>query len=97
MGASPEAAKMARYADTPVSYALGQAQIGIPLYEIHGKSISLPIRLDYDCTGIKPNEISGIVGLEWSLLAGGVITRQVIAQLDHYPPVSEVYTNEKND
>ena len=26
---SPDAAKMTRYADTPISYAYGQAQIGI--------------------------------------------------------------------
>jgi hypothetical protein len=75
MGASPEAAKMTRYADTPVSNAYGQAEIGIPIFTVQSRSLKLPIALSYDSSGIKPEEISGIVGLGWSLQAGGVITR----------------------
>ena len=82
MGASPEAAKMTKYADTPVSNAYGQAEIGIPIYTIQGRSLQLPISLSYDSSGIKPEEISGIVGLGWSLLAGGVITRTIVGRVD---------------
>jgi hypothetical protein len=48
MGASPEAAKMIKYADTPVSNAYGQAEIGIPIFTVQGRSLKLPIALSYD-------------------------------------------------
>lgn len=83
MGASPEAARMTRYSDTPVSYAYGQAEIGIPIYTVQGRQLSLPITLSYDSSGIKPEEISGIVGLGWCLQAGGVITRSIIGLRDN--------------
>ena len=82
MGASPEAAKMTKYADTPVSNAYGQVEIGIPIFTVQGRSLQLPIALSYDSSGIKPEEISGIVGLGWSLQAGGVITRTIIGRVD---------------
>ena len=82
MGASPEAAKMTKYADAPMSNAYGQAEIGIPIYTVKSRQLSLPISLSYDCSGIKPDEISGIVGLGWSLQAGGVITRNIIGLED---------------
>ena len=83
MTASPDAAKMTKYADLPVSNSLGQADINIPIYTINTRSLSLPIALSYDCSGIRPNEISGIVGLGWSLQAGGVITREIRGQQDN--------------
>ena len=82
LGASPEAAKATRYADTPVSYAYGLAEIGIPIYTVQSRQLSLPITLIYDSSGIKPEEISGIVGLGWSLQAGGVITREIVSMVD---------------
>ena len=91
MGASPEAAKMTKYADTPVSNAYGLAEIGIPIYTVQSRSLKLPIALSYDSSGIKPEEISGIVGLGWSLQAGGVITRTIIGRVDtgdEIPPES---------
>lgn len=82
MGASPEAAKMTKYADTPVSNAYGLAEIGIPIYTVQSRSLKLPIALSYDSSGVKPEEISGIVGLGWNLQAGGVITRTIIGRVD---------------
>lgn len=82
MSASPEAAKMTKYSDTPVSNAYGLAEIGIPIYTVQSRSLKLPIALSYDSSGIKPEEISGIVGLGWSLQAGGVITRTIIGRVD---------------
>ena len=93
MGASPEAAKMTRYADTPVSYAYGQAEIGIPIYTVKGRQLSLPITLGYDSSGIKPEEVSGIVGLGWCLQAGGVITKSIIGLVDNGVPLLQETNN----
>ena len=93
MGASPEAAKMTKYVDTPVSNAYGQAEIGIPIYTVQGRSLKQPIALSYDGSGIKPEEISGIVGLGWSLQAGGVITRTIIGRVDTGDEIPSESTN----
>ena len=84
IGPSPEAAAMTRYADYPVSYALGQAEVSIPLYEIKSRSLTLPITLQYNTSGVRVDEISGIAGLNWTLHAGGVITRTVAGLPDEY-------------
>lgn len=75
---APDAARMTRYADTPVSYALGLPEISIPIHTVQSRSLCLPITLTYDASGVKPSEISGVVGLGWSLQAGGVITREIV-------------------
>ena len=80
--AAPEAAAMTRYADYPVSYALGQAEIGIPLMTVEGHSLTLPISLSYNSSGIRVDEISGTVGLGWTFQAGGVITREIVGRPD---------------
>lgn len=74
---NPESAKMTRYADFPVSPSLGTADISIPIYEINTGRIRVPIGLQYNTSGIKVTETSGLVGLGWHLNAGGVITRTV--------------------
>ncbi|MBR6416062.1 MAG: hypothetical protein IKS22_08160 [Bacteroidales bacterium] len=84
IGPSPEAAAMTRYADTPVSYCLGQTEVTIPLYELKSRSITLPIYLSYDSSGVKVDAVSGPAGLNWTLMAGGVITRTVAGLPDEY-------------
>ena len=85
IGPSPEAAAMTRYADTPVSYCLGIAQGSLPLYEIKSRSLALPISLSYDASGVRVDAVSGPVGLNWTLEAGGVITRTVAGIPDDAP------------
>lgn len=65
---APDVAKMTRYADTPVSYAIGLPEISLPIHTIQSRSLNLPVTLTYDASGIKPGEISGIAGLGWSCL-----------------------------
>lgn len=91
---APDAAKMTRYADTPVSYALGLPEISIPIYTVQSRTLCLPITLTYDASGVKPSEISGVVGLGWSFQAGGVITREIAGwDDDHYGEVPAESTN----
>lgn len=77
LGPSPEAARATKYSDYPVSYGLGLVDVSIPLYLVKSHSLSLPISLCYDSGGIRVDDISGIVGLGWTLEVGGVITRTV--------------------
>ena len=75
--AAPSAAQATRYADYPVSYGLGLADISIPLYTIQSRTLSLPISLSYNSGGIRVDDVSGPEGLGWTLEAGGVITLTV--------------------
>lgn len=90
---NPESAKMTRYVDFPVSPSLGTVDISIPVYEINTGRIKVPVSLQYNTSGIKVTETSGIVGLGWHLAAGGVITRTVCGVPDGeegYLPPGEI-------
>ncbi len=74
---SPQVASFTRYGNYPVSYYTGNPNITIPLYEVNEQGFKFPIYLQYDASGLLPNKDAGIVGQNWTLVAGGMITRQV--------------------
>jgi hypothetical protein len=82
---SPEAASLGKYGNTSVNMFTGKPNISIPLFEMKGREISIPISLSYDAGGIKVEEIASSVGLGWTLQAGGVITRTVNGDVDENP------------
>lgn len=73
--ASPDAAGLGKYGEMPVNLSSGTPDISIPIYEIREGNASIPIGLSYNAGGIKVSEEATMVGLGWSLNAGGVITR----------------------
>lgn len=79
---SPEVAAMRRYDDFPVSYASGTVDINIPLFEIPGGAVNMPIGLSYHAGGIKKTDRSTAVGLGWTLTGLGQISRQVVGYPD---------------
>lgn len=85
VGPSPEAASLGKYGEIPISLNTGLPNIDIPLYELNGQGLSLPLSISYHNTGFKPIEVSSSVGLGWTLNAGGVITRKVKGWPDEYP------------
>lgn len=60
----------------------GIPSVSVPLGEMKGKFLSLPISLSYHASGIKVDEVASSTGLGWSLSAGGVITRTIHGLLD---------------
>lgn len=72
---TPEAAALIRFVEYPVSYYTGVPEISVPLYTVKSREISFPVSLNYHASGIKVEDVSGFVGLGWSLNAGGVISR----------------------
>ncbi|HOO84782.1 MAG TPA: hypothetical protein PLS94_09475 [Prolixibacteraceae bacterium] len=105
---SPTAAELGKYADWPVDYFHGLAQISIPIYNLEAGNIMLPISLSYHGSGIKVDQEATWVGLGWSLNAGGVITCQVkdvsdfeedfnVPSLDDMQALSWQYNPEHND
>jgi hypothetical protein len=74
---SPNTASLGKYGDVPVSYYNGSPSVDIPLYQINDYGIPLSISLNYNASGVRVNNMPSWVGQNWSLQAGGVITRTV--------------------
>jgi len=74
---SPNAATLGKYGDIAVGLYAGTPNVSIPLYDIKLGNFSLPVSVSYHCQGLKVEEKSGNIGLNWALNAGGVITRTV--------------------
>lgn len=77
-----DAASLGKYGDVPVNLSVGLPNITVPIYEIKTPRLSVPISLSYFASGVKVDDIASWVGLEWSLNAGGIITRTVKAKDD---------------
>ncbi|UYU40888.1 RHS repeat domain-containing protein [Bacteroides salyersiae] len=71
-----------RYGLTPVSYFSGKVNVEIPLYTLQDPDFSMPLSLSYTSDGLKPAKHPGLVGLDWVVNFGGVITREVYGAPD---------------
>ena len=74
---SPTAYELGKYGQIPVSLFTGTPNVSVPLYTYRTRNLSIPISLNYSSNGIQVDQLSSNVGLGWSFLAGGVITRIV--------------------
>jgi hypothetical protein len=89
---SPNAAALGKYGEVPVSLYTGIANINIPIYELKGNDISIPVSLSYHPSGIRVDEESSWVGLGWVLNGGGVITRSVVGVNDDHQYYGYLHT-----
>lgn len=74
---SPIANNLLKFEEIPVDVATGIPQINIPLFSFEIDGLIIPISLSYHAAGIKVNDFSSAVGLNWTLNAGGGIYRKV--------------------
>jgi len=81
---SPVAASLFKDIGNSVGYYTGTVQLSVPIWTIKVGSLSLPINLNYSSNGVKVEEEAGIVGLGWSLDAGGAISRSVVGTPDDH-------------
>jgi hypothetical protein len=61
----------------PVSNYTGRANVEIPFYNVELGGLKIPIGLSYNTGGVKSNDVASSVGLNWSLNAGGMISKVV--------------------
>ncbi|MEL7148310.1 MAG: hypothetical protein AAFO69_18190, partial [Bacteroidota bacterium] len=94
---SPEAQAFTRYGNVENSLYTGTPNIQIPLTELKGRDMALPINLTYDASGLQVEKIATWVGFNWNLAVGGVITRQVHGLPDDHlganPPYVPFYAS----
>lgn len=86
---APTTASLGKYGDVPVNLYNGTTNVNIPLISLNEKDIEMDISLSYDTSGIIVNNVPTWVGQNWSLNAGGVITRQVNGFPDEYNTLSD--------
>ncbi len=79
---SPEASGFIEYGKTDINYHLGRPNISVPIYNHQGREMSLPITLSYSASGIKTQQMASNVGLGWTLITGGAITRIKLGMAD---------------
>ncbi len=79
---SPEAASLGKYGDLPVNLASGRINYSVPIFTINEGSFKLPIYLSYNHSGLLAEEDASVVGLGWTLHAGGMIIRQLRGKPD---------------
>ncbi|AZA51548.1 hypothetical protein [Chryseobacterium sp. G0201] len=80
----PSVSSLASYTDAPVSLATGVPDIQFPLLRLtsYDKNIAANLSLGYHPLNTNEAEAGSEVGIGWSMFAGGVISREVVDELD---------------
>lgn len=81
---SPEAAAMTKYADLQANEYMGMLSHTFPLHVYKAGQLEVPISISYNGAGVRVDDIPTWVGINWTLNAGGVITRTVYDVADEY-------------
>ena len=74
---SPNALAGIKFVNVPVSHQTGTPSVNLPITELVGKELKVPVSLNYHASGVKISDIASYVGLGWHLSAGGAISRVV--------------------
>ncbi|MCX6207169.1 MAG: DUF5977 domain-containing protein [Bacteroidetes bacterium] len=95
---SPNTSSLGKFGEWPVSLYTGVPNISVPIYELKGRSQSVPISLSYHASGIRVGEVASWVGLGWALGAGGCISRTIqgLPDEDGYTQTSTNYSDPNN-
>ncbi len=84
--ASPNSNAIEKYGSIPIGYYNGSLPIQLPLPGLKTKNgFELPIHIQYNSNGVKVNDYPSILGMSWSLMAGGVISRNILGGDDFGP------------
>ncbi|GGE17910.1 hypothetical protein [Sphingobacterium cellulitidis] len=92
---SPTISEITKFGKFPVNSSTGLPSIEIPIYDYSGISngLDLNVRFSYHSGGIKVKQHSSNVGLGWSIISGGAITRNVNGMMDEIPSKGFWYYN----
>lgn len=89
----PNAVSLMTPVEIPASHYTGTPNISIPLYTVKLKDFSMPISIAYQASGIQVAQESSVIGLGWSLNAGGSISRVIRGYNDFMGKTIEGYSN----
>lgn len=81
---SPQSYAFEKYGNIPVNLHTGAIDFKIPVAGIHLNGVDIPVTLSYDSSGFYPHKKSDNAGTNWTVLAGGRVTRTVKRVPDEY-------------
>lgn len=70
-----QAQNLAEQKNVMVDYSTGIFNYKVPLYKLRSGNYELPVSLDYIGKGVKDSDSPGFIGYNWTLNAGGIVTR----------------------
>ncbi|MFD0766140.1 DUF5977 domain-containing protein [Mucilaginibacter lutimaris] len=79
---SPESASLFRFQDYPVGTSTGIPEISIPLFSLRSGSLNLPVSMSYHAGGRQVFDQTGPIGIGWTLMAGGRVSRTIYGKPD---------------
>ena len=79
---APEAFAMTKYGDVPVDEFNGKVNLSVPITEYKAGMLSVPVSVNYNGAGVKVADTPTQVGINWTLNAGGLISREIKGQPD---------------
>ena len=80
---SPQSMAFTRYGDYPMAAYTGLTDISIPLHNITGRMLTLPLNMSFHASGRMANEKDGILGIRWTLNCG-LVTRVMKGNPDEW-------------
>jgi hypothetical protein len=83
----PNAFQITKTAEVNVGLNTGTGNISIPLFEIPVGGTTFPLKLNYSSNGVTVDNIASRTGIDWTLNAGGVVSRTVLDEDDEYIPL----------
>lgn len=79
---TPNQSSLGNYGIIPVSKYTGNADVTIPLFNTSQRNVCLDVHLSYNTSGLLINQLPDWTGHNWTLFAGGAITRKINGRPD---------------
>jgi hypothetical protein len=91
---SPQASELGKYGNVPIGMFTGSPNINLNIYTLEEGGISVPVNATYNSNGVQVDGVAKQLGIDWNLIAGGVISRQINDLDDLQFPFYNVNTND---
>ncbi|OXE96065.1 hypothetical protein BC749_101315 [Flavobacterium araucananum] len=82
----PSTADLGRFGNMPVGLFTGSPAVNLEIYTLKDGETSIPITIGYNSNGVQVDGIPKQLGIDWNLIATGVITRTVMDEPDENQP-----------
>ncbi|NML56758.1 hypothetical protein [Chryseobacterium cheonjiense] len=74
---SPQASELGKYGNVPIGLFTGSPNINLNIYTLEEAGISIPVNVTYNSNGVQVDGVAKQLGIDWNLVTGGVISRQI--------------------
>jgi hypothetical protein len=79
---APDAFAIGKFGSNPIGLFSGTVSYGLPLYNIKLNGITIPISVSYNSNGVRVDEVSSRIGMQWKMDFAGVINRTIVGNPD---------------